>query len=551
MRFVCEVCQTRYIIPDERTRGRVLKVRCKKCGNVILLREGEASSQDAPDDAPAPPRSSATSPEPRRGRVAAPLLSDAGDEATQMVDAGALRKLREESVSSTPKGPVAPARASPSGPQLGQPEPEPSDWHVIIAGKQLGPFGMNGLIEKMLSGEMGPRVFVWRDGMADWRRAEEIPEVARWLPAQPSPTPPPQKIPEAPAPKPKAAKSEPKAAKPEPKAAKPEPKSTAPRAGTSSKAQLERSNSERFFSSAEGEAEDEVAAPQESAPGGDPFALVGDAPGMTSPNPGEVTRFFITQAGVAEHRSPWRIAAYLGGGLAILAGVVIGLAQLGVPVPLVTSSDGLGPRIFNVKKDAKLKNELYGDPAAAAAAAAAAAQIKPNGPRPANPGGPAVQGPVAQGPLAKKAEQHVDKLDKSDKAQLAQLYNNNDLSNLKLKPSGAAAAPVIDRTDAPLNAEQVSKTVDRFRAGYATCIERELKRNPNFQGGKIRIVTTIMSSGLVRQAQIESDDVRLARLVTSSALGGCLTEQTRRMVFPSFQGEPFDAEIPLVLGSSM
>jgi hypothetical protein len=92
--------------------------------------------------------------------------------------------------------------------------------------------------------------------------------------------------------------------------------------------------------------------------------------------------------------------------------------------------------------------------------------------------------------------------------------------------------------------------VAHYQNGYNACVDRELKRNPNFHGGKIRIVTTIASSGLVRGAQIQSDDQRLARSVSGSQLGACLTEHTRRMVFPNFAGDPFDAEIPLVLGAS-
>src|SRR5581483_7335024 len=100
--------------------------------------------------------------------------------------------------------------------------------------------------------------------------------------------------------------------------------------------------------------------------------------------------------------------------------------------------------------------------------------------------------PSAQGPLAKRAEQHVDQLGKNDKDQLSRLYAAQDLSKLKLK-STEAGPPVLDRPDAPLTAEQVSRTVAKFQTGYTRCIDGELKRNPGFQGGKIRILTTIMS----------------------------------------------------------
>ena len=50
MKFSCERCQTRYSIGDEKVKGKVLKIRCKTCGNIIVVREqiptvqGEAST---------------------------------------------------------------------------------------------------------------------------------------------------------------------------------------------------------------------------------------------------------------------------------------------------------------------------------------------------------------------------------------------------------------------------------------------------------------------------------------------------------------------------
>lgn len=515
MRFVCEICQTRYIIPDERARGRVLKVRCKKCGNVIILKAEPEAQEAQAQVGEAMLRRAAIAPGGQRS-------TDRVEEATQMVDAGLLRKLRDES------------QLSQFGPDLSHKvREEVADWHVILSGKQTGPVPMSALIEKMLGGEMTARSYVWRDGMAEWKRAEEVPDVARWLPAQPSPTPGPQRIPQPPA-----AKVAPRV---EPAVRSVNAQSSAaaavsaPRRAVVSSAEV----ADRFFDGEE--------ASDDPAPALDPFAAVPDAPGLTHPKPGEVTKFFITQAGVAKTRSPWRITIYAGVGALLLVGGLVALSRLGIDVPLLPQTDAeRQQRIFKgASGDSKMRALLYGK--------GQQALPHPNAGGPANAAGqrPLVQGPLDQGPLAKKQDQHVDQLGKSDKDELAQLYASQNLSPLRIKPSSAAGAPVIDRTDAPLTPEQVSRTVSRFQGGYAGCIERELKRNPNFQGGKIRIVTTIMSSGLVRQAQIESDDARLQRSVVGGALGTCLTDQTRRMVFPNFAGEPFDAEIPLVLQSSM
>ncbi len=46
MKFYCESCNTKYAIADDKVRGKVLKVRCKKCENIITVREAKAP--DAP-----------------------------------------------------------------------------------------------------------------------------------------------------------------------------------------------------------------------------------------------------------------------------------------------------------------------------------------------------------------------------------------------------------------------------------------------------------------------------------------------------------------------
>lgn len=39
MKFYCDSCNTKYAISDDKVRGKVLKVRCKYCANVITVRE--------------------------------------------------------------------------------------------------------------------------------------------------------------------------------------------------------------------------------------------------------------------------------------------------------------------------------------------------------------------------------------------------------------------------------------------------------------------------------------------------------------------------------
>jgi len=60
MKFVCDRCQTKYSIADEKVRGKILKVRCKSCTNIITVREeGAAGAAVRRPSAPSAPLGSA------------------------------------------------------------------------------------------------------------------------------------------------------------------------------------------------------------------------------------------------------------------------------------------------------------------------------------------------------------------------------------------------------------------------------------------------------------------------------------------------------------
>lgn len=59
------------------------------------------------------------------------------------------------------------------------------EYYVIIDGRKCGPFSHEELRSKFVT----PNMPVWRDGMADWTPARNLPEISDVL--QPEPTPPP------------------------------------------------------------------------------------------------------------------------------------------------------------------------------------------------------------------------------------------------------------------------------------------------------------------------------------------------------------------------
>jgi len=51
MKIICDSCGTKYSISDDKVRGKVFKIRCKKCSHIIVVRGGESGAEEA---APAP-----------------------------------------------------------------------------------------------------------------------------------------------------------------------------------------------------------------------------------------------------------------------------------------------------------------------------------------------------------------------------------------------------------------------------------------------------------------------------------------------------------------
>src|SRR5512144_1155077 len=57
MKFTCDRCDAQYMISDEKVGPNGVKVRCKKCSHIILVRraaENGAAAAEAPAPAPAP-----------------------------------------------------------------------------------------------------------------------------------------------------------------------------------------------------------------------------------------------------------------------------------------------------------------------------------------------------------------------------------------------------------------------------------------------------------------------------------------------------------------
>ncbi len=123
MKIVCDSCSTKYSIADEKVRGKVFKIKCKKCGHIIVVKGAE-------------------------GAEAAPPPAGFDQKETRVFD------------------------------YSGFDGPGGSVWHLVIDREQVGPLGPQELQTKWAAGEIDGETYAWKEGMGDWLRLAAIPELA-------------------------------------------------------------------------------------------------------------------------------------------------------------------------------------------------------------------------------------------------------------------------------------------------------------------------------------------------------------------------------------
>jgi predicted Zn finger-like uncharacterized protein len=63
MKIVCDACQAKYSIADDKIQGKAFKIRCKKCNHIIVVKtggDGAAAASAAPAAASVAEKSKAT-----------------------------------------------------------------------------------------------------------------------------------------------------------------------------------------------------------------------------------------------------------------------------------------------------------------------------------------------------------------------------------------------------------------------------------------------------------------------------------------------------------
>ena len=255
------------------------------------------------------------------------------------------------------------------------------------------------------------------------------------------------------------------------------------------------------------------------APPTDPFSQVPDSPAFEARPHGERTGEVLAFAGVQRSRTPLLVALAIGA-LIVAAALVWALSSDAQQPPATKSETERPP----AAAPAAAPPGGAADPAVTALAAKAA-------PAPAASSAPADK-PGKKKPAALTSDQQAD---------LKSLQNERGVGTHGPGPARAVEIPEVEKAEGGLTAEDVRKKLDQSKGALQGCIDEALRREPNLRVGKIHIATTIAPSGSVTATRIDK------QTVDQSLLGACLKRATKRIVFPAFQGEAFEVDIPIVV----
>ena len=166
MKFLCDRCKTRYSIGDDRVRGKILKIRCKNCANVITVREG-MSDADAAE--PGPRRSA-------KPTTLAPPVTMSTHIPTVSASSG--------HANPAPNGPSSSAAAVSSRP----PPALEEEWYVSNDGDQEGPFSLAEAQRWIAAKSLEADLHCWSEGFDDWLPVDKVSHF-RGLRKKPAPSP--------------------------------------------------------------------------------------------------------------------------------------------------------------------------------------------------------------------------------------------------------------------------------------------------------------------------------------------------------------------------
>ncbi len=222
MNVQCLSCSSRYSVPDAKVQGRKVRIKCKRCGEPILidgtgLGKAQVVSGNKPahhSDAPAVARQAVETQPPAQhaapnrhvtskkrtmigmpSAMVSPAAAAQPSATPQHRRAAGMDRQLASSQSQTLLGGVGamarepqPAKRAPQRTMLGglhAPTPPPEDpdslWVVAVTEEDQRDLSTDQVVALYAAGAIDEGTYVWRDGMDDWCSPFEAPELRRAL----------------------------------------------------------------------------------------------------------------------------------------------------------------------------------------------------------------------------------------------------------------------------------------------------------------------------------------------------------------------------------
>lgn len=570
MKFLCGSCRTKYQISDEKVRGKILTIRCKKCGAKILVRESMARQSH---------------------RAGSPALAPVADAAG--VNTATTRTGGSAALAAAYEAGMESSIGSDSEDMPTSIAPVPTDaglagfeWYVAIDGQQHGPYAFAELVGKVQRGEIIGRHYVWHDGMGDWARVRDTKDLLPYLGQKgPKSTPPP------PPPAEKGADVL-------------DISSGLPVSTTSAQDEIEAPpediSDEDTTQAHQQDVVDEVESmepdngevqPSEPATTVDPepthpqvggsaaIAMKTIPEGAVSLDPGEdifanvpraseeelvrreSTKFFVAAAGVTNEKKRNRLGTVIGLAAALGLLVFVGLWAGGI---IKMSLPGIGNPFAGAKETTAVLQDtgdveddgnyallVEGVKIGPAEGARSARRRRPKAER-----GRRHRSVNDKGPLQGLPSEYIDEEEADTRSGPRSLDTRrlNDTPSVSIRApgtrlqapeglrdiSGPQAEVDIPPPDVEaLDATTIQRVVSSKTSSVRLCYERSLKAQERLQG-KLQVSIVVNPSGRVTQARIISPAFK------GSVVGKCIQGSIKNWRFPRFAGRAQEIELPFV-----
>jgi predicted Zn finger-like uncharacterized protein len=507
VKFLCGSCRTKYQISDEKVRGKILTIRCKKCGAKILVRESLARDGS-------------------EGTVVAPLADQVGTTSSPQQNSPLSDAFnRALATHETHDIPVA---------ATSQPPEVAHEWYTAIDGQQFGPFSFEQVEQQIQNGQLIGRHYVWHEGMDNWTRIRDVPLLERHLPATTIPPPP--------LPPPEPTRLE---------AAAPPSAEEGPAGALFSHDLGASATAAQPIPVSEGaEAERPSESSSELPAGEDLFASVPRA-SAAELVPKESTRFFVKAAGVGGAKSKNRLALAFGVTVVLM---LIGFVAAWVSGVIRVELPGIGNPFDRGERRANLYDGESEDPNAIKGFLSGEDRRKREEAARASRESRRRDRRERAGSEAASAFEYVDAEDyeetlRSRGADDVQGIEIGELGtsgaadgktvvDAELPASDLAQVPAVDRTT--LSPADIQRTINSRKRSVKICYEQSLRGQDSLRG-KLEIRVTIAPSGDVADTAIETPAFK------GSRIGKCIAEKIAEWRFPRFEGEPQTILVPFIL----